>query len=99
MRLDLDPASLPVEQIPATLCQLAALHSALAARLVAAPAPAPEADDGVWLDAKQVAQELNCSPKFVYRHAPTWPFAKKLGTRSYRFSQAGLRRWRTRQKA
>jgi hypothetical protein len=90
----IDPAAVPRAQIPA-------LIAALAARLLE-PAPEPEseaADDDVWLTAAQVAAELNCSPKFVYRHAPTWPFSKRLGARSYRFSQAGLRRWRERQKA
>jgi predicted DNA-binding transcriptional regulator AlpA len=99
MSSTIDIAAIPLNRIPA-------LIAALAARLLAEPqepatalTPETSGSDDIWLSAAEVAAELGCSVKFVYRHAKQWPFAKRLGTRSYRFSQSGLRRWRTRQKA
>jgi predicted DNA-binding transcriptional regulator AlpA len=46
-----------------------------------------------------VAATLGVSVKHVYRHAARWPFARKIGSRNFRFSANGLKRWQARQKA
>lgn len=48
-------ASLPAERVPQVLAQLAALQTALAARLAAAPAPAT---DDILVDAPECARRL-----------------------------------------
>jgi predicted DNA-binding transcriptional regulator AlpA len=53
--------------------------------------PAPTADR--LLTAKQVAERLQLSHEEVYRQAKRWPFTRKLGPRTLRFSEAGLNRW------
>lgn len=53
------------------------------------PAPAPDR----LLTAEQVAEVLGVSTDYVYRQAGKWRFAKKLGPKVLRFSEAGLQRW------
>jgi len=59
--LEFDPASIPVEQIPAVLAAFAAWQSALAARLMATPATivetATETDDRL-LTVQECAERL-----------------------------------------
>lgn len=89
-------ATVPLEAVPALLAQLAALQSALAARLLAAPngAPAPEAPvTDRLLTAAQTAPLLGVAPSWLYRHAPTLPFVRRLSRKALRFSEAGVRRW------
>ncbi len=47
------------------------------------------------LRAADVAETLGVSKRFVYAHAPRWPFTRHLG-RSVRFSANGLAAWLTR---
>ena len=47
------------------------------------------------LSAADVAETLGVSSRFVYAHAPRWPFTRHLG-RSVRFSANGLAVWLTR---
>jgi len=93
---EFDPASIPVEQIPAVLAAFAAWQSALAARLMATPATivetATETDDRL-LTVRECAERLRKSPKWVYRRTKTLPFARCLGPRSWVFSQRGLEKW------
>jgi predicted DNA-binding transcriptional regulator AlpA len=81
--------------------RIASLTIQLAARLAEPEETMPTANDGddQWLTAAQVAEALGVSPKHVYRHASKWPFARKVGSRNYRFSANGLKRWQARQRA
>lgn len=45
------------------------------------------------LTAKQVADRLNCSTRYVYANAHKWPFTVRLGKAAVRFDAAGLERW------
>jgi len=98
---EFDPASIPVEQIPAVLAAFAAWQSALAARLMATPETivetATETDDRL-LTVQECAERLRKSPKWVYRRTKTLPFARCLGPRSWVFSQRGLEKRLARQR-
>jgi len=99
--LDLDISAIPADQLLATLAQLSAWQAQIAARLMAAPAmkPASDGDGGDrWLTTSEACELLRCSKKHVYRHQASWPFARKLSARQWRFSEQGLRRWLARQK-
>ena len=90
---ELDINSIPRERIPA-------LIAALAARLLE-PAPAPEAvPDGEdhLLTAQEAATILRRSRKWLSRNRRRLPFARRLGPRSWTYSEQGLRRWLARQK-
>ena len=93
---EFDPASIPVEQIPFVLAAFAAWQSALAARLMAAPATIAdvvrETEDHL-LTVQECAERLRKSPKWVYRRTRALPFARCLGPRSWVFSQRGLEKW------
>ena len=45
------------------------------------------------LTARQVADRLGVSPKYVYEHARDFPFTKRLSPKAVRFSAQGLARW------
>ena len=96
-----DAASLPAEQIPAALTALVAWQSQLAARLMTATAPAAisgvDGDDKL-LTVEETAKRLRRSTKWIYRRVKTLPFARHLG-RSWAFSEQGLEKWLTRQRA
>jgi predicted DNA-binding transcriptional regulator AlpA len=85
-------AHVPLQAIPALLCQLAGLQSALLARLLtnstlpSSQAPDP---DGL-LDVAETAQRLGTSKDWLYRHADQLPFTVRLGPRQLRFSAQGL---------
>lgn len=87
----------PDEAIPALLCQLAALQSVLASRLLTIPAQsspckvAPENDR--LLTAEEAASLLNVTPKWLSRRASKLPFTRHLSRKALRFSEAGLRQW------
>jgi predicted DNA-binding transcriptional regulator AlpA len=93
---EFDPASIPVEQIPAVLAAFAAWQNALAARLMATSPTiaetATETDDRL-LTVQECAERLRKSTKWVYRRTKTLPFARCLGPRSWVFSQRGLEKW------
>ena len=38
-------------------------------------------------------KELGLAVRWLYRHAPTLPFARKLSRKVLRFSRAGITRW------
>ena len=89
-----------VGDIPALLVQLAGLQTALAARLMAAPAPATTADaDDEWLTVLEAAKFLRCSPKTLYRRAKQMSSCCRRNGRTLLFSKAGLSKWLSRQKA
>ncbi len=60
------------------------------------PAAAPTPDR--LLKVEEAAQLAGVSPRWLYRHARGQPFAHKLGGRTLRISESGLRRWIERQK-
>lgn len=100
--LKVDPASVPMQRIPAIIAALASWELALAARLLeAVPAscaePKSENEDHM-LTVKECAERLRKSPKWVYRRVKTLPFARCLGPRSWVFSQKGLERWLAQQR-
>jgi predicted DNA-binding transcriptional regulator AlpA len=45
------------------------------------------------LAAKEVAQRLATSPRYVYAHRRSFPFTKELPGGAVRFSERGLMRW------
>ena len=51
------------------------------------------------LDVREAAALLDVRPRWLYDRARTLPFARKLGGRTLRFSEAGLRRWLERRRA
>jgi excisionase family DNA binding protein len=58
-------STLPAEQIPAVLTKLAALQSALAARLIAAQMVSRDAGAEPLIDAKEMAALLKCHESWV----------------------------------
>ena len=99
-----DPALVPEEHIAPMLVQLAALQSALAARLIVDPSngnqpqPATQEPEEL-LTAEQAAALLSVSADWMYRHARGLPFTKRLSRKALRFSKAGLLRWRAGRRA
>jgi hypothetical protein len=93
-----DPASadgLALDAIPPLLCQLSALQTALATRLLQGrpsddESPTPEQDRLLTIDA--AAAILGVTPKWLYRHKRL-PFVRPLSRKALRVSEAGLRRW------
>jgi len=45
------------------------------------------------VDVHGAASLLGMSPTWVYRHAETLPFTRRVGGRALRFSVAGIRRY------
>lgn len=98
--LELDIEGVALAEIPAALTRLAAAQSALAARLMMAPAPAapPTAAADRMLTVEEVAERLRCSTKSIYRRAKGFPFARRNGARAWIFSEQGLTKWLARQR-
>ena len=98
-------AEVPAEHVPALLCQLSVLQTALAARLAAGPpaqqgnGPAPSPAPDRLLTVAEAAALLRASPKYLYRHHKRLPFARPLGRRMLRFSEAGLQKWLAQKRA
>ena len=84
-------ASVPVEQVPSMLIQLAALQSALATRLATVEHPA--SPTGRLLTAKELAAEIRYSVDTVYDMARTGriPVAARKG-RAVRFDLQAVRK-------
>ncbi len=99
-----DPAMVPAERIPPILTQLAAMQTALAARLISdhgkdcAPIQTPQ-DQEELLTPGEAAALLSVSVDWMYRHAPGLPFTRRLSRKALRFSKAGLLRWRSGKRA
>lgn len=53
--------------------------------------PATVSTDGL-LTAKQAAEKLQCSVRYMYAHAKDFPFTRRIGN-MVRFSEAGLERF------
>jgi predicted DNA-binding transcriptional regulator AlpA len=81
-------------ELPAILSQVAALQSALAARLLSMqnhPQPIPAEDR--LLTVQEAASRLGTSEDWLYRHAPKLPFTVRLAARQLRFSSQGIERY------
>lgn len=89
--------TIPTEQLPALLAQTAALQSAIAARLLQSTGHRPPAADTPepdrLLTPAEAAAALGVTIQWLHRHSKQLPFARKLGHKTLRFSEAGLRRW------
>lgn len=88
-----DPNVVDADDIAPAIAQLAALQSALAARLILERKAPAAAEEDVLLSAKEAAALLNVKRNFLYRRAKTLPFTKHLSRRSLRFSKRGLMAW------
>lgn len=93
---------LDADQVPELLGELETLRARLELRLltavngvVAATADRePENHDGDrLLSAREVAERLGMDRRAVYRRADKWPFTRRLGPNTVRFSERGLDRW------
>lgn len=93
MTLDLDIGAIAISDIPAVLAQLAAYQAQLAARLMKTPVLEATPETDRMLKAEEVAEQLRRSVKWVARHRASLPFAKKLASRSWVYSEAGLKKW------
>jgi len=61
------------------------------------PTPEPEQPDRL-LTVTEVATRLGVSRRYVYGHADQYPFARRLGPKTLRFSERGLEKWLARTK-
>lgn len=85
-------------ELPALAAELARALGAVLARATAVPATIPrestsEGKAGRLLTVDQAAERLAVAPSWLYRHAKSLPFTKKLGHRTLRFEAVGLERW------
>lgn len=91
-------ADLAPEAIPPLIGALEALKARLWVRLQIPPAPAPAATANGGPDrlltAVEVAERLGLKDRrAVYRRADSWPFTRRVGDGTLRFSERGLARW------
>ena len=99
-----DPARVPQERIATVLAQLAAVQTALLARLILDPGNGGQAQSEAHepeelLTAEQAAALLSVSTDWMYRHASGLPFTKRLSRKAVRFSRSGLLKWRAGRRA
>ena len=90
-----------LDAIPPLLCQLSALQTALATRLLqGGPSDdeSPTAEQDRLLTVDEAAAILGVTPKWLYRHKRL-PFVRPLSRKALRVSEAGLRRWLAAKKA
>lgn len=72
---------------------------ALTARLLEPDPVEPVSDEpDKLLTAAEASAILRRSTKWISRHRRSLPFARRLGPRSWTYSEQGLRRWLARQK-
>jgi excisionase family DNA binding protein len=78
--------SLPVNQLPDLIGQLAKAQALAFSRLLS-PAPVPQSDELITVD--EATAPLGMSKEYIYRNAKTLPFVRKVG-RSVRCSKSGI---------
>src|SRR5262249_49769428 len=71
----------------------AVLRAVLAASHVGQEVTKPAQDDDQLLTAEEVGRRLGLTTKQVYRRCGNWPFARRIGKRTLRFSELGRRQW------
>jgi hypothetical protein len=85
-------AALPAgTAIPVPREALLALLDAQEPAPLAIPPEVKEPAGDRLLTVEEVAGRLEVAPQWVYRHAGEWDFTRRLGRRTLRFSEAGLR--------
>lgn len=85
-----DIASVPRGEIPKLIL-------ALTARLLEPEPVEPVSDEpDVMLTASEAAERLRRSTKWLSRHRKSLPFARRLASRSWIYSEAGLTKWLSR---
>lgn len=85
--------ALAPEVLPSALAHLLALQARVVARLTeAAPGSARATSGDRMLTIDEAADRTGMSKDWLYRHADTLPFARRIG-RARRFSEAALTRW------
>jgi len=89
---DLERRAVDAERLGASAPVASVLRAVLADLRAVDGATLADPDDTL-LTVAQVAPQLGVSPWWLYRNARTLPFARKLGRRTLRFSEKGLRRW------
>lgn len=57
------------------------------------PTPSPAAVPDRLLTVKEAAKLLAVSQKYLYEHADDFPFTRRLGPKTLRFSAQGIERW------
>jgi predicted DNA-binding transcriptional regulator AlpA len=86
-------------EIPVLLNQVAALQSALAARLLSVQDRYPSsAIEDRLLTVEEAAARLGTSEDWLYRHASKLPFTVRLAPRQLRFSVQGIAQYLHRQR-
>ncbi len=90
---------LGVEDAAVLLAQVAAIQATLAARVasIAQPGPVRRQEEDRLISVEDAAGRLGVTPRWLYRHAPRLPFARRLSRKALRFSELGLKRWQAAQ--
>jgi predicted DNA-binding transcriptional regulator AlpA len=102
-----DPELVEFERIPAVMAHLSVLAGRLSAiqtrlstrLLIENPRPADSAEEDVVIDVKEAAALLAVQPSWLYRHAKTLPFTRRLSRGNLRFNKRGLIAWRERRRS
>ena len=95
--------AVPDEELPELLGQVARLWASLLARLLrpetnhSTPPAQPHGSNDRLLKVKELAELMEVNTRWIYRHADKWPFTKRLGPGTLRFSERGFERWLERQ--
>lgn len=96
---DIDPQTVPADEIPATLARLAAMQLALTARLLDHSANHQEPQVDQMLSIEEVSQRIDQTPDWIKRHAKRLPFLKRISRKKWLASEAGLNKWLAPRKA
>lgn len=93
-------SALSVEDAALLLAQVAAIQASLAVRIASAGqwvSSARRQEDDRLISVEDAAERLGVTPRWLYRHAPRLPFARRLSRKALRFSELGLKRWQAAQ--
>jgi predicted DNA-binding transcriptional regulator AlpA len=93
-------AEVSVEELPDVIGELARAQAIASMRLrtdgaghVPEPSTAPVQGRDRLLNTSATAELLDVKPQWLYRRADRLPFTRRLGSRTLRFSEAGILRW------
>lgn len=96
VKVTLERRAAEADSIHATAPAAAVYRDVLALLATIPDQPAPSAHlkrvDRL-LGVQDVADRLGMTTRAVYDNARRWPFARKLGRRTLRFSEVGLEKW------
>ncbi|MFH1763311.1 MAG: helix-turn-helix domain-containing protein [Gemmatimonadota bacterium] len=89
---------IPLDEIPEIIGVLESVRVRLERRFMAPSLPhqvEPEVSRAPdrQLTAQEAADRAGVTRKWIYNHAESLPFVKKLAPRTYRISERGLKRW------